>query len=352
MHSKSSFETVWETTVLVRSINHRTWRDCGGHLFALLHFMEWGHGIPHQISGISWDWSLLIINPMFFLCYWLPHTHMVASLPPGSPIHLQSVSILVPANSPCTKTSMLPHHLQQWSPTFFGTRDGFHGRQFFHWPRLGGMVSGWFKCITFIVHFISNIMLPLTWQEVPVQGLEVGDHWLSPNLQPSSWGCFHPGHQLHHPSPSTDTTPSNHMLMVSHLRLVPLYSFLLGYPVSVYWNIFQPWMANATSPPSRSISHIRDGGLGVGLQLLIPHYLWREKSCPHHPTGRPWPLSERCSVVSNCLWLHGLYSPWNSPDQNTGVGSWSLLQGIFPTQGSNQRLLHCRQILYQLSHLP
>ena len=47
---------------------------------------------------------------------------------------------------------------------------------------------------------------------------------------------------------------------------------------------------------------------------------------------------------------HGLYSPWNSPGQNTGVGSLSLLQGIFPTQGSNPSLLHCRWILYQLSH--
>ena len=44
------------------------------------------------------------------------------------------------------------------------------------------------------------------------------------------------------------------------------------------------------------------------------------------------------------------YSPWNSPGQNTGVGSLSLLQGIFPTQGSNPGLLHCRRILYQLSH--
>ena len=46
----------------------------------------------------------------------------------------------------------------------------------------------------------------------------------------------------------------------------------------------------------------------------------------------------------------GLYSPWNSPGQNTGVGSLSLLQRIFPTQGSNPCLPHCRWILYQLSH--
>ena len=106
--------------------------------------------------------------------------------------------------------------------------------------------------------------------------------------------------------------------------------------------------------------------------------------------------SESHSVVSDSLWPHGLYSPWNSPGQNTAVGSRSLLQRIFPTQGSNpgrivgglftswdtretqeywsgkakntgvgspsflQRifptqesnrgLLHCRQILYHLSY--
>ena len=54
--------------------------------------------------------------------------------------------------------------------------------------------------------------------------------------------------------------------------------------------------------------------------------------------------------MSNSLQPHGLYSPWNSPGQNTGVGSLSLLQGIFPTQGLNSGLLHCRRILYQLSH--
>ena len=60
--------------------------------------------------------------------------------------------------------------------------------------------------------------------------------------------------------------------------------------------------------------------------------------------------SESHSVVPDSLQPHGLYSPWNSPDQNTEVGSLSLLQGIFPTQGSNPCLLHCRRILYQLSH--
>ena len=61
-------------------------------------------------------------------------------------------------------------------------------------------------------------------------------------------------------------------------------------------------------------------------------------------------VSESHSVVSDSLWPHGLYSPWNSPGQYTWVGSLSLLQGIFPAQGLNPGLPYCRQILYQLSH--
>ena len=60
--------------------------------------------------------------------------------------------------------------------------------------------------------------------------------------------------------------------------------------------------------------------------------------------------SESRSVMSDSLQPHELYSPWNSPGQNTGVGSLSLPQQICLTQESNWGRLHCRQILYQLSH--
>ena len=68
--------------------------------------------------------------------------------------------------------------------------------------------------------------------------------------------------------------------------------------------------------------------------------------------SNPWPLPKnKCrSVVSQSLWPTGLYSPWNSPGQDTEVGSLPLLQRIFPTQGSNPGPLHCTGILYQLSH--
>ena len=59
-------------------------------------------------------------------------------------------------------------------------------------------------------------------------------------------------------------------------------------------------------------------------------------------------VAQSCSTL--CDPMDSIVSPWNSPGQNTGVGSLSLLQVIFPTQGSNPGLPPCRQILYQLSH--
>ena len=74
---------------------------------------------------------------------------------------------------------------------------------------------------------------------------------------------------------------------------------------------------------------------------------------PKYPLTNKWiikliyPYSESeneiRSVVSDSLWPHELYSLWNSPGHNTGVGSLSLLQGIFPTQGLNPGLPHCRR---------
>ena len=48
-------------------------------------------------------------------------------------------------------------------------------------------------------------------------------------------------------------------------------------------------------------------------------------------------VSESHSVMSDSLWPHGLYSPWNSPGQNTGVGSLSLPQGNLPNPGIEPR---------------
>ena len=71
--------------------------------------------------------------------------------------------------------------------------------------------------------------------------------------------------------------------------------------------------------------------------------------CHKCPVNRLYE-SESHSVMSDSLWPHGLYSSWNSPVQNTGVGSSFLLQGIFPTQGLDPGFPHCGWILYQLGH--
>ena len=81
----------------------------------------------------------------------------------------------------------------------------------------------------------------------------------------------------------------------------------------------------------------------------IQFYIYVHLFCTKHV------CSVSHSVMSNSLQPHWLYSvrlfcPWNSPGENSGVGCHSLLQGIIQTQGLNPGLLHCRQIVYHLSH--
>ena len=103
-----------------------------------------------------------------------------------------------------------------------------------------------------------------------------------------------------------------------------------------------------------------DGACWINvIDLFNTIYIDSYSSCSKQVTR------ESCSVISNSLWPHGLYkemdttewlnwtglyNPWTSPGQNTGLGGLSLLQGIFPTQGLNTGLPHCRWILYLLSH--
>ena len=91
------------------------------------------------------------------------------------------------------------------------------------------------------------------------------------------------------------------------------------------------------------------------LDILLYYTLNQDYFSSMHSNTNNWkvetlPHGESPSVVSDSLRPHGLYRPWNSPGQNVEVGSHSLLQGIFPIQGSNPGLPHCRQILYQLSY--
>ena len=104
-----------------------------------------------------------------------------------------------------------------------------------------------------------------------------------------------------------------------------------------------PWNSPDKNTRVGSNSLLQGIFLTQGLNLGLLH--WRQILYLLSHQGNE-SESESRSVLSSSL---RLYSPWKSPGQNTGVGSLSLLQGIFPTQGSNPGLPHCRWILYQQS---
>ena len=114
--------------------------------------------------------------------------------------------------------------------------------------------------------------------------------------------------------------PETHL---SHLFLLPALDLLECFCLSLKLR----WTTSLweTNPTSQSISW-------SSMQMDAVTFEWMSE----------WKLL-RCV---NSLWPHGLYSPWNSLGQNTRVVILSLLQGFFPTQGSNPGLLHCRRILY------
>ena len=88
----------------------------------------------------------------------------------------------------------------------------------------------------------------------------------------------------------------------------------------------------------------------------VPNRRWKDNTIKSNVS-----LINTCCTALRCSWCLTLCDPvdcslpgssvhGDSPGKNTGVGCHALLQGIFPTQESNPGLLHCRQILYQLSY--
>ena len=129
---------------------------------------------------------------------------------------------------------------------------------------------------------------------------------------------------------------------------------MLWKSLSHVWLCATPWTAAYQAPPSMGFSRQE---YWSGLPLPSP---WCKNSRRYNIYEQK--LSAFRLIVSSLNWkwqrkwfsrvwlFVTAYSPWNSLGQNTGVGSHFLLEGIFPTQGSNSGLLHCKQILYHLSY--
>ena len=95
-----------------------------------------------------------------------------------SPVSLSSYLLLVHTMQTLPRTHF--RALEQQSPARY--QGLISCKTIFLLTGGGAMAWGWFKCIIFIVHFISNLMLPLIWEEVPVHGLEVADSHLEDPL--------------------------------------------------------------------------------------------------------------------------------------------------------------------------
>ena len=117
----------------------------------------------------------------------------------------------------------------------------------------------------------------------------------------------------------------------------------MGFRRQEYWN----------GLPFPSPEDLPDPGIEPTSPALADRFFTTETSRKPHIKGGC--VCVIYSVVSNSLQPHGLQParllcPWDSPGKITRVDCHSLLQRIFPTQGLNPGLLHCRQILYHLSY--
>ena len=134
------------------------------------------------------------------------------------------------------------------------------------------------------------------------------------------------------PFESESQVAQSYPILCDPMDCSPPAPLFMGFSRQEYWS----------GLPYPSLGHLPNPGTELRSPTL------QSDSLPSEPPGNP--QIESRSVMSNSLRTNELYSPWNSLGQNTGVGYLSLLQGIFPTQGLKPGLLHCRRILYQLSH--
>ena len=155
------------------------------------------------------------------------------------------------------------------------------------------------------------------------------------------------------PIPSKGNTKeyANHqtVALISHASIVMLKILHLGCSImqTKDFQMSKPGLEKAEEPeiklPTftgslRKLGNSRKTSTSVSLTMPKSFTVWITINC-----GKLLKWEWKWKSLSH---VSLFATPWNSPGQNTGVGSLSLLQGIFPTQGSNPGLPSCRQILY------
>ena len=167
-----------------------------------------------------------------------------------------------------------------------------------------------------------DLSSPITdWTCIPCIGMQTLNHWTSREVSPGSSSVWNP----------------MEFLFVIHSELLQSIFHTIAKVILLKWKalVFSLCLSNLRWFPIRNVVQ---GSRISGCLPASCYSLCRWLLVPESESE-----SESCSVVSDSLWPRGLYSPWNSLGQNTGVGSLSLLQGIFPTQGLNPGLPPCRQ---------
>ena len=158
--------------------------------------------------------------------------------------------------------------------------------------------------------------------------------------------------------------PSNHLILKPLRRKVYNFAYMLSrvqicdlyidcsLPGSPVHGILQARILEWVAMPSSRGSSPQSYGTHLSYVSCTGRQDWQAGSLPLAPPGKPLHKTLCVLVTQLCLTLYDprLQRPWNFPGKNTGVGSYSLLRGIFLTQGSNPDLLHCRQTLDHLSH--
>ena len=192
------------------------------------------------------------------------------------------------------------------------------------------------------------LLTPALWSDLQAAGLETwGSECLSLKMNPVSPTPSHPQPPPSPPPPAlgTGTVWTNPDSLVSTCNMWvqfqhPDFSFLC---------CKQQWEQSWNKVQGMKTHAIHEEGEDCKKKKKIVKCLHNNELLFNNSRAQPSTgnisFCESHSVMSDSLWTHALYSPWNSPGQNTGEVSLSVLQGIFPTQGLNPSEL-------QMDYLP